>query len=211
MRDGLTVASPGVIYLPLRPRDYGRPGLHGVTLVVRVAPGIDAISAVRREISAIDEKLTPFDARSMPEQIDQLMFPVQAALWTYSFIGVFGLILASVGLAGVTAYSVARRRREIGIRVALGASSGDVLRLVMREGSVVVAAGTVIGLALAWAAMRALAAVLSVIASTSGRNTSTTVLLMGAPLLLAAVALVACYLPARKSLRVDPVVALRQE
>jgi putative ABC transport system permease protein len=182
-----------------------------VTLVVRAAPGVDAITTVRREISAIDEKLTPFDARSMPEQIDQLMFPVQAALWTYSFIGVFGLILASVGLAGVTAYSVARRRREIGIRVALGASSGDVLRLVMREGSIVVAAGTVIGLALAWAAMRALAAALSVIASTSGRNTSTPVLLIGAPLLLAAVALVACYLPARESLRVDPIVALRQE
>ena len=211
VRDGLTVASPGVIYLPLRPRDYGRPGLHGVTLVVRVAPGIDAISAVRREISAIDEKLTPFDARSMPEQIDQLMFPVQAALWTYSFIGVFGLILTSVGLAGVTAYSVAQRRREIGIRVALGARSADVLRLVMREGSIMVAAGTGIGLALAWAAMRMLAAALSFIARTTGRNTSTPALLIGAPLLLAAVALVACYLPARQSLRVDPVVALRQE
>ena len=211
VRDGLTVAPPGMIYLPLRPRDYGRPRLHGVTVIVRVAPGVDAIGAVRREISAIDEKLTPFDARSMPEQIGQLMLPVQAALWTYSFIGVFGMILASVGLAGVTAYSVARRRREIGIRVALGARSADVLGLVMKEGAVLVALGTVLGLALAWAGMRALAAALSVIARTTGANAFHPLILLGAPLLLAALALVACYLPARKSLRVDPVVALRQE
>jgi ABC-type antimicrobial peptide transport system permease subunit len=124
---------------------------------------------------------------------------------------VFGLILASVGLAGVTACSVARRRREIGIRVALGAGSGDVLGLVMKEGAVVVALGTAAGLALAWAGMRALAAAMSVIARTAGKSDSDQALLVAAPLLLAAVALVACYLPARKSLRVDPVVTLRQE
>ena len=122
-----------------------------------------------------------------------------------------GLILASVGLAGVTANSVARRRREIGIRVALGAGSGDVLGLVMKEGAVVVALGTAAGLALAWAGMRALAAAMSVIARTAGKSDSDQALLVAAPLLLAAVALVACYLPARKSLRVDPVVTLRQE
>ena len=211
VRDGLTVEAPGMIYLPLRPADYAQPGLHGLTLMVRAAPGVDAIGVIRREISSLDKKLTPFDAQSMPEQIDQLMFPVQAALWTYGFIGVFGLILASVGLAGITAHSVAQRRREVGIRVALGAQNADVLGLVMKEGAVLVVVGTGMGLALAWAGMRSLAAVMSSIARTAGTGTSDPVLLVCAPLLLAALALVACYLPARKALRVDPVVALRRE
>jgi ABC-type antimicrobial peptide transport system permease subunit len=77
------------------------------------------------------------------------MFPVRVALWTYGCIGIFGLILASVGLAGVTAYSVTQRRREIGIRIALGAQSADVLGLVMKEGAVLITAGTLIGLAAA--------------------------------------------------------------
>jgi ABC-type antimicrobial peptide transport system permease subunit len=147
----------------------------------------------------------------MTEQIDELMFPVKVALWTYGFIGIFGLILASVGLAGVTAYSVAQRRREIGIRVALGARSGDVLGLVMKEGAVLIAIGTVVGLLAARAGIRVMSAALSQIARTAGTSTSDPVLLVGTPLLLATLALVACYLPARKSTRIDPVVALRQE
>ena len=134
----------------------------------------------------------------------------KVALWTYGFIGIFGLILASVGLAGVTAYSVSQRRREIGIRVALGARGGDVLGLVMREGAVLIAIGTVIGLAAARAGIRAMSAALSQIAKTAGTSTSDPMLLVGAPLLLAALALVACYVPARKSTRIDPVVALRE-
>ena len=109
VRDGLNMVaadSPAVIYLPLRPADYARSSLHGVTLMVRAAPGVDAIGAIRREISALDDHLTTFDVRGMPEQIEELMFPVKVALWTYACIGIFGLILASVGLAGVTAYSV---------------------------------------------------------------------------------------------------------
>jgi len=82
------------------------------------------------------------------------MFPVRLAMEIYGAIGLFGLVLAAVGLAGVTAYSVTRRSREIGIRVALGAGRGDVLRLAMGEGAVLVAAGTVLGLAGAWSAAR---------------------------------------------------------
>src|SRR5262249_20737444 len=105
VRDGLVMAAadvPPVIYLPLRPADLAHPALRGVTLVARSAPGSDAIGALRREISALDASITPFDARGMVDQIDQMMFPVRAALWTYGFIGLFGLILASVGLAGMT-------------------------------------------------------------------------------------------------------------
>ena len=162
-------------------------------------------------MSAMDANLTPFNARSMPDQIGQLMFAVRAALWTCGCIGVFGLILASVGLAGVTAYSVTQRRREIGIRIALGAQSTDVLGLVMKEGAVLVALGTIIGLAGARAGVRLLSAIMSTISRTAGTSASDPVLLVGVPLLLAGLALAACYVPARKSLRIDPAVALRQE
>jgi macrolide transport system ATP-binding/permease protein len=203
--------SPPAIYFPLRPTDYAQPSLAGITLMVRGVPGVDAIAAVRREISAIDAHLTPFHAQSMPEQIEELMFLVRMGLWIYGFIGVFGLILASVGLAGVTAYSVARRGREIGIRVALGATQGNVLGLVMREGVALVAVGTVIGMAGAWTATKVLSAMISVVASATSASTSDPLLLVGAPALLAALALVACYLPARKSMSIDPASALRQE
>ncbi|MBZ5726307.1 MAG: FtsX-like permease family protein [Acidobacteriia bacterium] len=214
VRDGLDMVpanAPGVFSLPLGPADYARPSLQGMTLIVRAAPGVDAIGEMRREIAALDDRLTPFNARGMPEQIDRLLFPVKVALWTYGAIGICGLILASIGLAGVTAYSVTRRRREIGIRVALGAGRADVLGLVMKEGAVLILLGTAIGLAAAHAGIQALSAVLSTIASTAGTSASDPALLVGAPLLLAALALAACYLPARQSLRIDPAVALRQE
>jgi predicted permease len=214
VRDGLVLAaadSPAVIYTPWRPPDYAHPSPRGLTLMVRSVPGGDAVGALRREISAMDDKLTVFSTRSMPEQIEELMFPVRVALWTYGVIGIVGLILASVGLAGVTAYSVTQRRREIGIRMALGAQSSDVLRLVMREGMAMVMVGSVIGLGLAWSGTRALSAVLSTVATTAGTSSGDPRLLLGAPLLLAGLAMVACYVPARRSVRVDPVVTLRQE
>jgi predicted permease len=197
-----------VIYFPMREADFARPSLRGVTLMVRAVPGVDAIGVVRREIASIDPSLTPFNARSMPEQIDEFMSPLRAASWTYGLIGAFGLILASVGLAGVTAYAVSQRGREIGIRVALGAQKSDVLSLVMKEGVVLVTVGTVVGLAAAWAGIRVLSGLFFTVASV---ESSDPLLLAGAPLLLAVLALVACYLPARRSMRIDPAVALRQE
>jgi predicted permease len=213
VREGLdiTAKGPPVIYMPLRPADYARPTLNGLILMVRAAPGADAIGAVRREIAAMDANLTPFNARSMPEQIEQMMLTVNSALWTYGCIGICGLILASVGLAGVTAYSVTQRRREIGIRMAMGARSVDVLGLVMKEGGTLVVVGTAIGLACAWAGMRMLASVMSMYARVSGTSATEPALLAGAPLLLAALALAACYVPARKSMRIDPAITLRQE
>jgi len=214
VRDGLEMVSASihpVIYLPLRPSDYTGPVLNGFTLMVRAAPGVDAVAAVRREISSMDAALTVFDSRSMQDQIDAMMFPVRSALYTYGFVGIFGLILASVGLAGVSAYSVARRGREIGIRIALGAQRADVLGLVMKEGAVLIGVGTAVGLAAAWAAMRALAGFLAEVARVGGTQAYLPAMMIGAPVLLAGLALSACYVPARKSTRIDPIVALRQE
>jgi ABC-type antimicrobial peptide transport system permease subunit len=196
------------MYFPLRPSDYAQPSLRGVTLMVRAAPGFDAITAIRREISTIDSNVSPFNARSMIEHIGQFMSALKAASWTYGCMGFFGVVLASVGLAGVTAHSVAKRGHEIGIRMALGAQKRDVLTLVLKEGAILTAVGTAAGLALALAGIRALSGMFFAVASVQGYDP---VLLAGAPLLLAGLALLACYLPARRSARIDPAVALRQE
>ncbi len=197
-----------VIYFPLHHADYAQPSLRGVTLMVRAAPGVDILSAVRREIAAMDSRVTPFNARSMTEQIAQFMSSLRMASWTYGVIGMFGLVLASVGLAGVTAYAVAQRAHEIGIRMALGAQKSNVLALVMSEGAALVAVGMLSGLALAWVGIRSLSRIFFTVATVQSADP---VLLLGAPLLLAGVALAACYLPARKSTRIDPAVTLRQE
>jgi ABC-type antimicrobial peptide transport system permease subunit len=214
VRDGLEPINRSAypaIYLPLGPADYARPQWHGLTLMVRTRPGVDAMTAIRRELASIDSNLTPFHAHTMEEQIDGVMGTVRIASTTYACIGIFGLILASVGLAGVTAYSVARRGREIGIRMALGARRVDVLGLVMREGAALILIGTAFGMAGAWAGMRGLSGIMAEVARVAGSSTADPVLLLGAPMLLAALAMAACYLPARKSMRIDPAITLRQE
>ena len=206
--DIVTSKKHPAVYFPLRAADYAQPSLRGVTLMLRAKPGVDALAAVRREIYAMDPHITPFNARSMAAHIAEFMSALKGASWTYGLLGVFGLILAAAGLAGVTAYSVAQRGHEIGIRLALGAQKRDVLALVMKEGAVLVTAGALIGLALAWAGMRAMGDMFAWVASVKGADP---VLLGGAPVLLASLALIACYVPARRSTRIDPVVTLRQE
>jgi predicted permease len=210
--EGLVVQKPRpAIYLPLHSSDYAQPAAQGLTLMVRSVPGADATVAIQREIQALDARVTPFNARSMSEQADQFMAPLRAASWTYGLVGIFGLVLASVGLAGMTAYSVARRVREIGIRMALGARPADELSLVMKDGMVLVAAGTLVGMLGAIAGARLLSAMNSSVGNVTSTSTSDPIILIGAPLLLGALALVACYLPARRSTRIDPTAALRQE
>ena len=211
--EGLIVTSKPkpAIYFPLRRQDYAQPPAEGLTLMVRAVPGADAVTAVRREIAALDPAITPFHVRSMTQQIDDFMSPLRSASWTYGAIGIFGLVLSAVGLAGMTAYSVTQRRREIGIRVALGARRGNVLALVMSEAVVLIAAGAAIGLAAAWAGTRFLAAMNASVGQVTSTGPSDPVVLLGSPLLLAALALAACYLPARASAGIDPVTALRQE
>ncbi len=210
--EGLAIGRPQpALYFPLQPYQYGHPSLEGITLMVRSAPGARPLPAVRREIAAIDEKVVPFDARTMESQIARFMAPLRVAAWTYALIGVFGLLLASVGLAGVTACSVAQRRREIGIRIAVGARNRDVVRLVMKEGLALFAAGAAFGMLGAWAAARLLASMNSSVGTVTSTGTSDPTVLVGAPLLLGSLVLVASYLPARKAMAVDPVTALRQE
>jgi hypothetical protein len=199
------------VYRPVIREGFAAPAMHGVTVAVRVAPGFDAPVRLRRAIELIDPTVTVFQVKPVSDEIRQMLYLTSFATYVYGGMGVFGLLLASVGLAGVTAYSVARRGHEIGIRMALGATRMNVLALVLREGVAIVLFGTTVGLAVALAVTRALAAFVETLGSTTRTSISDPLLLLGAPTLLALVALAACYVPARRSSCIDPAVALRAD
>jgi predicted permease len=182
----------------------------GATIIVRSA-GPDTIADVQNSIASLAPDLTVFNVGSMNERLDQFSVLFRSASAIYGGIGVFGLVLASIGLAGVTAYAVARRRKEIGIRMALGARSSQVLRLVMKEGAVMVAIGSALGFGGAFLVSRALSSLNYQLNRLFDQRTGDPVLVFGAPLLLVSIALLACYLPARRSARTDPLTALRDE
>ena len=200
-----------VVYLPLTKSDLAHPPVNGMTVMIRSSTGNDAMQSVRRELAAIDPNLAPFNILTLAEQVDQLNSYMRINTVIYGAIGSFGLILAAIGLAGVTAYSVARRRKEIGIRMALGARKGQVLRLVMQEGGALVVIGCFLGLAGGFAMSKALGAFSSMMGPAFAAGGRDPRLVIGAPLLLASLAMLACYLPARKSTQIDPLKALREE
>ena len=199
------------VYRPVTPSAYAIPSQQGITIMVRVRPGFDAATRLRREISGFDRNVTVFNVRRMQDVVTQTFFLVRLAVTIYGAMGMFALILASVGLAGVTAYSVARRSHEIGIRLALGASRRGILGLVMRESAALVAVGGLAGLGVALIAMRLMNAMLETLAQVTRTSVSDVRLLVGAPALLAVLALLACYLPARRTMRIDPAASLRAE
>jgi predicted permease len=199
------------VYRPNAPGGYANPSAQGVTLLVRAEPGADIPLLVRREVGGMLPDLTVFNVTSVTEQVERMASIFRMTMGIYGGIGAFGLVLSSVGLAGVTAYAVARRTHEIGIRRALGAQNRDVMELVLREGVLLIAIGTVLGMAVSFAAVRAMSAMLSAVAEITKTSIYDPLLLAGAPLLLASLALLACYLPARRSLRINPVEALRAE
>jgi len=129
----------------------------------------------------------------------------------YEVLGLFALLLASIGLGGVTAYAVARRRKEIGIRMALGARALQVQGLVLKEGTALVAIGTVLGLGGAYLTLRAFAAYTPIMVEQLGEHSHDLLMLYVAPLVLVGFAMLACYLPARRATEIDPMSALRAE
>lgn len=200
-----------VMYLPLTRRDFAQPAAGGMTIIVQSNGGSDALNGLRREIASIDPNLTILDVRTLNDFLEVSRAATHFAMDMYGGIGAFGLVLAALGLAGVTAYAVARRRKEIGIRMALGARKMQVLRLVLREGAVLVAVGTVLGFLGAIMMAKVLSALTNIFVESFRVATNDPLLLIGSPLLLAALAMVASYLPARKSAKIDPLRALREE
>jgi predicted permease len=202
---------PPAVYQPVTTAGYASPSKHGVTLIVRGFPGTDLTTRLDADVRTIAPELAVVDVTPVTREVDQALFLARVATYTYGGMGVLGLILAAAGLAGVTAYAVARRTREIGIRMALGAQRSHVLWLVLREGMGLVLAGTVSGLVVAVVLTRALATVVEALAETTRTSMSDPRLLIGGPGLLVLLALMACYVPARRSMRIDPITALRSE
>ena len=210
LKNGIGI-SQAVVYLPLTLRDLARPPAGDITILVRSEAGMDSLTAIRREIASLDPNLTIFNVQTLSEYLDRSRSSLRFAAQKYGGMGVFGLVLAAIGLAGITAYAVARRRKEIAIRTALGASRAQVLRLVLREGATLVIVGSLLGFPGALAIVRILSALTNIFVEALRVGTGDLRLLLGAPLLLAAVAMLACYLPARRSAKIDPLKALREE
>jgi FtsX-like permease family/MacB-like periplasmic core domain len=153
-----------------------------------------------------DEDQPVFDVKSMAQVRDRSIMPFRVLGMLLSGFGVFALILAATGIYGVMSYAVSQRTREIGVRMALGAQRGDILKLlVIGQGMRMTAIGIVVGLAGAIGLAQVLKGILFGVSATDWTTFT------GVTLLLAGVSLLACYIPARRAAKVDPMVALRYE
>ena len=204
------VAASPTVFLPLMVHDLRRPRPQGIPVLVRTREH-DGIDQARQALHRSDANLTMFDARTLHDQLDDLYMVVRYTQAVYGIVGLFALVLASIGLAGVTAHAAIHRRKEIGIRMALGARTVQVLGLVMREGTIMTAVGACIGLAFAFGLARVLMAIDSQLGQTILLGTGSPVKLLAGPAVLFAVAALACYLPARRSAHLNPVLALRED
>ncbi|MGH9752209.1 MAG: ABC transporter permease, partial [Blastocatellia bacterium] len=189
------------VYFPMA-REYDS----NVSLVVHTnAEPQNMINTIRGEVERLDANLPLFDVKTMSKHLRLLLFPLQAGAWVTGGFALLALLLAGLGIYGVMAYAVSQRTREIGVRMALGAESSDVMRLVINQGMWLALAGLVIGLAGAIALTRLMSSVLYGVSATD------IVTFAGVTMLLGLVVLIACYLPARRAAKVDPMVALRCE
>jgi predicted permease len=212
MRAGLMITKRvATIFLPLTAEWLGKNAGGRVTVLVRGTAGRDTMAAVRDRMATLHPDLTVFDVHTMQEDLDRMNSFVQWDSAIFVILGFFALLLASIGLGGVTAYAVVRRRKEIGIRMALGARARQVQELVLREGTALVVVGSALGVSGAFALARVFAAYSDVLARSFGQRDNNPLLVVGAPLGLAGLAMLACYLPARRATKIDPVSALREE
>ncbi|HLW82788.1 MAG TPA: ABC transporter permease [Candidatus Acidoferrales bacterium] len=163
------------------------------------------IPAVRSVVAHADNNLPLFEVRTQTEQIEDLLVQERMMARISSFFAVLALALACIGLYGLLSYEVARRTREIGIRMALGAQQGDVLKLVVGQGIVLALVGAAVGIGVAIGVTRFMASMLY------GVHANDPATMIAVAVLLALVALAACFIPARRATRVDPMVALRYE
>ena len=187
------------VYVPL-----GQNFVEGVTLYVRAAGDPAAIMpGVQREVHNAAPAIEVSDVRTGGKLITQVLFFQSVGVGILGVFGLLALVLASVGLYGLQAYSVSRRQREIGVRMAMGADRSDVLRLILRQGMTLVAVGIGIGLALSVILGRALTKMLFGVSPYDPAS------LAGGTAALILAALIACYVPARAATRVDPMVGLR--
>ncbi|MGA8103056.1 MAG: ABC transporter permease [Candidatus Acidiferrales bacterium] len=183
------------------PQDGG-----GASFELRMAADPQVIlPAIRKVVAQVNPNLPLFNVITESEQIDRLLFQERLVARLSGFFALLALVLACVGLYGLLSYEVSRRTREIGIRVALGARPERVLKLVLRQGIALALAGAAMGIGVALGVTRYLASMLYDV------HANDPLTMVAVAVLLTLVALAACYIPARRAMRVDPMVALRHE
>jgi putative ABC transport system permease protein len=198
----LREAAPRTAYIPYSQYDT----LGQRILCVRAAGDTDAlVAAIRREARSLDPNLPVFNVKTFAEQVNESVSGERLVALLSSFFGFFALLLAALGLYGVMAYAVTRRTRELGVRIALGAQTQDVLILVLKQGMKLTGLGVALGLIVALGVTRLTKSLLFGVSATDPLT------FLGTVLLLVSVALLACWIPGRRATRVDPLTVLRHE
>jgi putative ABC transport system permease protein len=181
-------------------------GVKYLDLYVRTAGDQESMTdTIRAAIASVDKGVALFEFRSQQAQIEELLLPERMLATLATFFGATAAALAALGLYGVLAFLVTERRREIAIRMAVGAERRDILKMILGQGAKLTLSGILVGLLAALAVTRLIASLLFGVGAT---DLLTFVLVA---LLLTGVALLACYIPARRATKVDPLVALRHE
>jgi putative ABC transport system permease protein len=197
----LRQAPAAMMYVP-----FAQAPLWGTVVVVRTNLSIAAVAeAIQRDAHAIDKDLPVTDIGAIPQLVDATLAQPRFQTLLLGLFSGLALTLAAVGIYGVISYSVIQRTHEIGIRMSLGAQPGQVLRLVMGQGAKLALAGIVVGIAAALALTRLMRSLLFEVSPADPLTFA------GIAVLLVAVALAACYIPARRAMCVDPMTALRYE
>ncbi len=201
---GLNQPADPAVYTPYVQSD--EPWRRFMTLALRTpGPYSGLAELVKKQVWSLDRNLPVSNVRTMEDLTEESLVADKFNLFLLGLFAAVALILAAVGIYGLMAYSVSQRTHEIGLRIALGAQRGAVLRMVMREGAMTVFLGIAIGISGALALTRVMSSLLFEIKPTDPPTFA------DAAILLAIVALAACYLPARRAMKVDPLIALRYE
>lgn len=203
---GLDLEDRPEIYIPAFQPLFAGAHIPPMYLVIRTKGEPDSVTALlRNEVAAIDPDQPLSSVLTMQQRISESVAPRRFNMFLLSLFAGLAVLLASVGIYGIMAFSVTQRTHEIGVRVALGARGSDVFRMVLRKGFSLAGIGVVLGLAIAFGTTRLLSSLLFGVSATDPW-----IFVIDA-LLLIAVALVACYVPARRATRIDPLEALRYE
>jgi ABC-type antimicrobial peptide transport system permease subunit len=198
---GLNEDPKSFVYQPLWQSYTGSTNL----LVRAEADPQRLIASIRGELRQLDPHLPISSAKTMVDHMAMPLLPARVAASLFGSFGMLALALAAIGLYGVMSFSVSKRTREIGIRMALGARSGDVLKMIVGQGMTLTVIGVLIGLLLAFGSTRLMKSLLFGVSPTDPLT------FIVIALLLSLVALLACWLPARRASKTDPMNALRCE
>jgi predicted permease len=199
--DSLREETPPTVY-----SNYLQETVGQMNFEIRTAGDPSAVvPAIRRAVGEVDPRVAVFEIRTQAEQTSELLAQERLFTTMLSFFGLLAQLLAAIGIYGVMAYSVAQRTHEIGIRMALGAQTRDILRMVVSQGMILALVGVGVGLGAAFYLTRLLSKLLF------GVTTSDPLTFAGVTLILALAALAACFIPARRAAKVDPMEALRYE